>query len=302
MKLLKGIVLLGLVLVFAQCKTDEEVDPKGGGGFSNANYAALSYNGQTRYYTLYVPESYDASQGASLVINYHGFGGEAFAHLEEVGVQFGLHYVAEAGQFIVVYPQGVERDKGAPEWDPGDNGLEDITSNDVFFTQQLIATLASNYSIDTDRVYAIGYSNGGMMAYGLACNLADQIAAVGIMSGVMLEDDCNTDFTTSVIHFHGINDDVLPYTGNSDYQSIDSIVDFWLDHNQIPSSSLNQSNLENGAVLLEEWTGGSEGTAYTLYTINEENGSPGGHVWFSAAIDGRSPNQILWDFLSAFSL
>ena len=140
------------------------------------------------------------------------------------------------------------------------------------------------------------------MAYGLACTKSDMIAAVGIMSGVMLEGTCDENEFTSVIHFHGIADDVLPLNGNQDFQPVSDVVDFWLNHNNISTSSLVTSELNNGDVVLEEYSGGNGNTSITLYTVNQEHDKDGGHVWFTGDIDGSSPNQILWDFLSSYRL
>jgi len=238
-----------------------------------------------------------------LIINFHGFGDCAANYSTTVGELYNLNSLANSENFLVAYPQGVTRAKGSPEWDPGDNGSQNINENDIYFTEQLITDISNEYNIDPSRVYATGYSNGGMMAYGLACSRTDLIAAAGIMSGVMLqEDSCDPNEYTSIIHFHGIADDVLPYEGNQDYQSISDIINFWLDNNNIPATNLTTTDLNDGDVTLEEYTGGNENTAVTLYTINREFEKEGGHVWFSGDIDGSSPNQILWDFLSTYSL
>jgi polyhydroxybutyrate depolymerase len=202
----------------------------------------------------------------------------------------------------VAYPQGVVREKGAAEWDPGDNGSRNIKENDVYFAEQLISDISNEYNVDLSRVYATGYSNGGMMAYGLACSKGNRIAAAGIMSGIMLQGTCDVNEYTSIIHFHGIADDALPYDGNQDFQPVSDVIDFWLNHNNIPTSSLVTTELNGGDVVRDEYTGGNESTSVVLYTINSEHDKPGGHVWFSDDIGGTNPNQILWDFLSNYSL
>ncbi len=50
----------------------------------------------------------------------------------------------------------------------------------------IINKVSSQYNIDVERIYAAGYSNGGMMAYGLANYRSDLIAAVASVSGAML--------------------------------------------------------------------------------------------------------------------
>ena len=184
-------------------------------------YQTIVQNDITREYILHVPSGYDGSSSLPLVIAYHGNGGcaEQFAAYEAQ-----LESSADSNGFLLAYPQGVVRAKGAAEWDPGDDGTQDINTNDLAFFDSLLADISSSYNVESSQVYAVGYSNGGMMAYGLACNRGDQVAAVGIMSGVMLPGNCDEGNYTSVIHFHGTADAALPYEGNQDFQAISEVL------------------------------------------------------------------------------
>lgn len=279
------------------CKKDFKKDESCENVLSDG-YRTVVEGEATRAYILHIPSSYDSNTPTPLVINFHGFGGCASGFAENVN---NLNGIADNNNFLVAYPQGIVRTKEGAEWDPGDNGIENINDNDVYFTEQIIAAINTELNVDLTRVYATGYSNGGMMAYGLACTKGDVIAAVGIMSGTMLEDVCDTDEFTSIIHFHGEGDDVLPYNGNQHFQSIPDIVTFWLNHNSIPVSSRVTTQLNGGDVVRDEYTGGDENTAFVQYLI-DGSGKSGGHVWFYEDIDGTDPNQILWDFLSDYSL
>ena len=278
---------------------------KAGGDYACDNTSAEGYHtitdgDVTREYILHLPSNYDATVEYPLVLSFHGNGG--CAEMFSSGSDFGdgdsdLSSQADANGFIVAYPQGVARAKGGTEWDPGDDGSTNMNDNDVYFTQQLIADIGANYSIDSTRTYAVGYSNGGMMAYGLACTLGSEIAAVGIMSGIMLPGTCiETDYTP-VIHFHGTADDALPYDGSSDFQSVASVIDFWVAHNQITQTTPNTTTFNDGQVTLDSYTGGAEDSSVLLYTIEG-----GGHIWFDEPIDGQHPSDILWDFLSGYDL
>jgi len=293
-------------LLFVGCGQDDFIKDDKDEQCNNSEfqgYQTIELGTSQREYILYLPTSYNEDNPTPLIINFHGFGGCVSEFISNTGISdSGLNVEADLNNFIVAYPQGITRQKGAPEWDPGNNGSQNINENDIYFVEQLIADIDAAHNIDLNRIYATGYSNGGMMAYGLACQLSNRIAAVGIMSGVMLPDDCNIDESTSIIHFHGISDDVLPVQGNQEYQSIPSIVEFWLDHNQIPSTNLVTTSLNNGDVLLDEYAEGNANTVFNLYTVNREFDKSGGHVWFTGNINGKSPNQILWEFLIQFSL
>lgn len=252
-----------------------------------------------REYILHIPADYDNNNPSPLVICMHGFGGCAADFSELVGGFYSLDSIADSENFIVAYPQAAYRPaKDDVYWEPGDNEESNIYSNDVYFIEELIDKINTDYNVDLDRVYASGYSNGGMMAYSLACTKADLFAAIGIMSGVMLDESCTAGASIPIIKFHGIEDDVLPYNGNLWYQSVSEVVNFWLDLNNIPNNNIITTQLNDGKVIRDEYFGGNNNSCFVLYTINEEWEKPGGHVWFSDKINGTIPNEILWDFFS----
>lgn len=253
-----------------------------------------------REYILHIPSNYDASNPTPLVINLHGFGDCASDYAESVGEFYGFNALADEQTFIVAYPQGAYRpEKEDTYWEPGDPGVDHIYENDVFFFEELISTIDEAYNLDLDKVYACGYSNGGMMAYSLACNRSSMFSAIGIMSGTMLEETCDLEVPVPIIKFHGIGDGVLPYQGSYWYQSVDEVVSYWLDQNGIPASSLVSTELSGGNVVHDKYAGGDDDSCLSLYTINEEFDKPGDHVWFSEEIESLSPNQIMWNFFEA---
>jgi polyhydroxybutyrate depolymerase len=260
-------------------------------------------NGETRSYVIYIPSSYQEDKPTPLMINFHGFGGIASDYAQNIGEDNGLNTTANENNFIVVYPQAVIGQKGSTYWTPGDNGIENIRENDVYFTKELISEIASIFNLDQNRIYAVGFSNGGMMSYSLACLGADFIAAVGVMSGISISGDCEIpNISTSIIHFHSTEDNILPYEGNRDYQAVPDVINSWNNFNGIPNSSQIITELNGGKVTRYDYSGGNDGSSIVLYKINSSSGRKGGHVWFREDIGGINPNQLLWDFLSNYSL
>ena len=82
------------------------------------------------------------------------------------------------------------------------------------------------------------------------------------------------------------------------FGSVADVVDLWLDHNGIPAASQTTATLNGGDVVHDAYSGGNEGTCLSLYTVEQEFGAPGDHVWFSQDMDGVSPSRILWDFFN----
>ena len=165
-------------------------------------------------------------------------------------------------------------------------------------SRRVIADIATDHNVAAEEVYVAGYSNGGMMAYSLGCTRGDMVAGVGVMSGAMLDDagTCDPSHPVPVIVFHGVGDWELPYNGSEWYASVADVVGLWLDHNGIPSASQTTTSLNGGDVVHDAYFGGNGGTCLSLYTVEQEFGAPGDHVWFSQSMDGASPSRILWEF------
>ena len=260
-------------------------------------YQRIEESGVGREYILYPSTLESPDAPSALVINFHGYGDCANAYAEDIGHFYGLNNVADEEGFLIAYPQAMIREKGDPYWEPGDVG-PDIASNDVMFAQRLVSDVATKLQIDIEKTFAVGFSNGGMMAYDLACTAADVFDSVAIMSGVRLDGACDESISKSVLHFHGRDDPVIPLDGSGDFPSVYSVIDFWVEQNQIPEGSEISSVLNGGDVTLERHVGGREGTEVNLYVLNTEFDKPAGHSWFSAQIEGRTPNQIIWEFFS----
>jgi poly(3-hydroxybutyrate) depolymerase len=119
--------------------------------------------------------------------------------------------VAERERFIVAYPDAVEG-----SWNDGRAGR--VTSiDDVDFTRALIDHIRGEFAIDTDRVYATGYSNGGHMVNRLAFETGETFAAVAPVASLL-----SVDLTVLVpgpmskmpiLLVHGTDDPLIPFTG-----------------------------------------------------------------------------------------
>ena len=266
-------------------------------------YPTTGGDGETvsREYILHVPAGYDPAEAVPLVIVYHGFGDCASYWEEYLGQGLGFNALADEEGFLVAYPQGAYRpSKESTYWEPGNGTGDHLYDNDVYFTQQLIADVAADHNVAAGEVYVAGYSNGGMMAYSVGCTRGDMVAGVGVMSGAMLDDagSCDPAHPVPVIVFHGVGDYVLPYNGNEWYASVADVVDLWLDHNVIPAASQTTASLNGGDVVHDAYSGGNGGTCVSLYTVEQEFGAPGDHVWFSQDMEGVSPSRILWEFFN----
>ena len=118
---------------------------------------------------------------------------------------------ADAAHFVVAYPDGLHR-----AWNAGGGccGIPGRTgTDDVGFITAMVAAISREVSIDPGRIYATGISNGGMLAYRLACDTTI-FAAIGPDSATQLG-GCRSPAPVSVIHIHGTADHNIPYWGGT---------------------------------------------------------------------------------------
>jgi polyhydroxybutyrate depolymerase len=175
----------------------------------------------SREYLLHVPQRRPMTSSGTLlpyplVIVLHGSSGSG----EDIRGTTNMDSVSEANRLVVVYPNAVAGAGGLfpTDWNAGTccgaAGREDI--DDVGFIKSMIAELSTNLPIDKRRVFVAGFSDGGRMAYRLACELSSQIAAIGVVSGSLRDEGCAPSNPVAVIGIHGTDDPIVPYNEDPD--------------------------------------------------------------------------------------
>ena len=197
----------------------------------------LDVGGQERQYRLYVPSGMGDGPH-ELVVMLHGGYGSA----DQAEKVYGWDDRADADGFVVAYPQGLGR-----SWNAGGccGGAMKKQVDDVGFIEAVVADIASGLAIDPRRTFATGMSNGGMMAYRLACE-SELFAAIAPVSGTMLV-DCDGASPVSVLHIHGGIDESVPRDGSpgGGTQHIDGppladVLAFWRDIDGCPQPKASQ--------------------------------------------------------------
>ena len=175
-----------------------------------------------RSYIVHVPSHRPMTQSGTLLaypltIVLHGSSGSG----DDIRGTTNMDSVSEANRVVVVYPNGVAGAGGLfpTDWNAGtccgEAGREGI--DDLGFMRAMIAELSAKLPIDKRRIHVAGFSDGGRMAYYMACQMADQIAAIGVVSGSLRDDSCTPSRAVAVIALHGTADPIVPYD-----ESIDS--------------------------------------------------------------------------------
>ena len=260
------------------------------------------YNGRIRSYWLHIPRNYEAKNPTPMLIALHA-GGSCASRMMLIT---NLTAQAEKYNFIIVYPNGITRCN--PFWRMWNGGYccgfaYERNVDDVGYIRTLIQHLQLRYNIDTNRIYITGHSNGAILAYRLAAELSEIIAAVapvaGTIGGTASENSSlyvipDPEQPVSVIAFHGRLDDNVPYEGGRSNKSwgtgvdlsVNESINFWVLHDNctpIPKTITSPS----GNIIIHQYTNGYNGTEVILYTIVN-----GGHGWPGSAIGDRPTHEI----------
>ena len=291
---MKKLILLFTIVLTILSSCREEDDKNLEECYSNNNKQSIVHDGVNREYVLYIPNSYDGTSFVPLILNFHGFGGSASDYMQEAD----MRSLAEVDTFILVYPQGSCLD-GFSHWNPcpigGDNKS---TADDVGFIESIISEISSQYTIDMERIYAAGYSNGGMMAYGLANYKSDLIAAVASVSGTMLNCTGPTSHPMPVVHLHGTSDAVVSYNGSNDWNSVQSTLDYWTSfNNTISTPTINTDN--TGGMTIEHY---SYEQGDNSVSVEHYKYIGGDHVWFNEPYQGQNASELVWNFMSKYDI
>lgn len=168
-----------------------------------ASAQSIQFGGVTRTFHLHRPQQLPAR--APLVVMLHG----GFGNGTQAEQSYGWDQEADRDGFVVAYPDGLDR-----AWNTG-GGCCGVpakqNTDDVGFIKAVVAAIQKEIPIDPDRIYATGISNGGIMAYRLACD-TDLFAAIGPDSATLLG-SCPAPKPVSVLHIHGTADTRIPYNG-----------------------------------------------------------------------------------------
>lgn len=291
--LLYVILIFLLSIVLFTCKKNEGIDE-----YPHANALNYLVHYYTRSYILHVPPSYSKDVDMPLVVVLHGYtatakGMEQWTHMSDK---------ADKEGFIVAYPNGIPYpwDENNPQaWNCG-GPWEEWTAHtdDVGFINEMIERISAHYSIDLNRIFITGHSNGSRMTYRLGFELSYKIAAIAPVSGQMVfESEDIPDYPVSVLHMHALDDNTVKYYGQHNpgetmYESVDSILTRWASYyscNSVPDTIRIEENY-----LVKRWGCNDTNTDIVLYVMQR-----GAHQWFTVENSGIDANDIIWEFFKS---
>ena len=244
--------------------------------------------GLTREYRLYIPASYRAGTALPLLFNLHGLG----SNNVEQEAYGDFRPIADTANFIIVHPNGtVHPLLGIRYWNTTSASIGG-TVDDTAFLSALLTDISSKYSVDANRVYSVGMSNGGFMSYELGCRLSSRMAAIASVAGSVDPAklaSCAPTHPTPVLEIHGDADNTVNYNGGTAFNafpisSVPTVMAHWVQYNGCSPTPVvtplpNLSTTDNSTVERNVWSGGRNGSVVTLFHI-----IGGGHTWPGTAL------------------
>ena len=171
--------------------------------------------GGARPVTTVVPDGWTPTQKWPLILVLHGYGASGEAQTALLGIE------ARATQygFVTLAPDGTRDPSGSLFWNatPACCDFGNVVVDDVAYLTGLIDDAIAQLAVDPARVYVVGHSNGGFMAYRLACEKSAKINAVAVIAGAVNPDAtvCGTPKPVNVLHIHGTADATIAYNGGT---------------------------------------------------------------------------------------
>ncbi len=229
-----------------------------------------------RKFRLHVPSRYNPKNATPLLLAFHGTSASA-AVLER---ETSFNPRADSMNFLVVYPEGLHRG-----WNIGECCRYSFMKNvdDVRFSLDVIRTLQRFMNVDSTRIYATGYSDGGSLAYLLACKHPRVIAAASAIGSTLYDPLPKCEGPVSILNIHATRDGHVPFLGKTGTvassergehteHSASDVVHFWLENNKCALESA-AAKTEN--VKRDYYT--CRGSEVVFFTIEGgDHGWPGG--------------------------
>jgi polyhydroxybutyrate depolymerase len=284
---------------------------------------SLTVDGLTRTYIAHVPPRVSHGRPLPLVLAFHGGGGNASGFKAYAG----LDALADREGFVVVYPDGSGRlGRRLLTWNAGGccGYAASQNVNDVAFTLAVVRDVARNVSIDPARVYATGHSNGAMMAYRLAAEASERIAAIAPVAGAMQVASFLPAREVPVLHVHSVDDPRALYGGGLGppfpgtqsrvtHRAVETELQRWIAHDRCPveprtveqRTTPTRGGPAHTASLLV-WGPCAAGAEVQLWKLTGAgHGWPGGHIRLPESVMGPETATIdaaleVWRFVSRF--
>ena len=282
----------------------------------------LVHDGIERKYIVYKPENLPLN--APLVVVAHGYTSNA----ENIMSYSGMNKIADKEKFLVVYPQGTEDLRGNNFFNVGYSFHATSKVDDVGFIKTIVGKLVNEYTLDPEKVFATGMSNGGDLSYFLACHASDVFKAVAPIAGTMMLstiENCAPKKAIPIFEVHGTADDITLFAGDmadkdgwGPYLDNESVIKFWVEQNNLELYEafefVDVNTNDNSTITFHKyWSNESKNEVWFYVIDNGEHDwpllkspftfweSPLGWWYFSSSNMDIDTGTEVWNFFKQYS-
>ena len=295
------------------------------------------WDGELRTWTLHLPSDYDCTP-RPLLIGAHAYLSDGHQFQHDVANIF--DHINEHG-YIGIFPDAMAR--GASDFDSGVTSFNDITSHyddgpdgptctvwswdygifencpaseterfcrwgtscsdDVGFFRALIAEVSTRWTVDPDRIYMTGFSQGAISTQSFACPLSDILAAVAPLHGASANGHtCGPETKVSMMQVWGVND--IGINGHEE-PSIDGLI--YDGATETAAIWAQAQGCDEQPTLYSTVSDGKWGWSCTEHAGCETEADvvtcqwDGNHIWGRTPTDGDFMWDAVWDFLKSHS-
>ncbi len=238
---------------------------------------STEFGGLNRHYLLHLPEGYQSNPQPLLIVLHGGgmTGGEMRRYTQ-------LDHVADELGFIVAYPDAI------PDWAEGCNCSESDRAgvDDIGFFSHLINEIDEEFGVIRSQVVIAGFSQGGQMAFRVACESGTEVASVAVVGATMsiaLSNNCSPSTRVPLIFVMGTEDRYFPWDPPADTTnrwdlSAEETISFWASTNGCSGDRTAENVYTEPISNIEVWREVYE-TCFVGGDIDIYRLERGGHTW-----------------------
>jgi len=315
LKLPKNLLILSTIVIFAAALFFP-IHRLPAAHAANGAWEQYTYNGPagSRPYFVYTPADYQLGSAVPLVVMLHG----CTQTPADFAAATQMDQLADRKQFVVVYPQQTSTYNQNDCWNWFDSADQSRGSGEPAIITGITQTVEQNtskWTIDTSRVYVVGFSAGAAMAVILGVTYPDVFTAIGVASGLEYEAATNSNNSFMAMFQGGPGPTqqgqaaydamgnaarVLPtivFQGASDYIvhpiNGSQTTEQWMQTDHLASHNIYNASFNSPASTTNGQVSG--GYSYTVYTWNDNNGNEiqeywrvdsMGHAWSGGSSNG----------------
>jgi polyhydroxybutyrate depolymerase len=281
----------------------------------------INYGGQDRIYVVHVPPCYDGVTPLPVVVALHGVGGDAASFLDETN----WAACANRNGFIVMAPEGLPFHAPMPAaslanprvWNSGQypSLYPHSHIDDSGFIVAAVDDMSARWRVDSRRVYASGYSNGGAMVFRLAAEHGDRFTAIASFSGRCWLSDPRPCRAMPTLFVVGTLDPILPIHGGlkvlpweiQPSRPVRTVMAEWAAAVGCPTTPHSAGQVPGYHVNVEDYgPGQSGGLLRVMYVRGQGHGWPGGHSLRPERLLGPDLSHFnatgaMWEFFQQWS-